>query len=75
MCNLILFRLETMLISVEALETVCSEHAIGCGICLSHLLELLGDAGDLESYFAPFGDSVNLGGSNGNGLLLTSHRL
>ena len=70
-----LFRLGTLLITVEALETVCSKHAIDSGICLSHLLEIQGDVGHVQSYFVPFGDSANLGGIIGNGLLLTSHRL
>ena len=75
MCNLLSLHLETVLISVEGLEIVCSEQAVGSRIYLSHLLEHLGDVGHVQSCFVPFEDSVNLGGIIGNDLLRTCHTL
>jgi hypothetical protein len=40
---------------------VCAEHAIGSKSFWAHLIVLLGDVGQVEARFVPFGDSVNLG--------------
>ena len=40
---------------------VCVEHAIGSEIIWTHLMELLGDMGHMESHFFLFGDSVSVG--------------
>jgi hypothetical protein len=39
---------------------VCAEHAIGSESFWAHLMELLGDVGQVEAPFGPFGDNVNL---------------
>ena len=38
-------------------------------------MELLGDTGHVESRFGPFGDSVNIGARQVQGLRQTYHRL
>jgi hypothetical protein len=58
--NLISVCLEIVLISTQDRCTVCVEHAIGLEIILATPMELLGDVGQVEGHFGPFGDSVNL---------------
>jgi hypothetical protein len=41
--------------------TVCAERTIDSKSILTHLMELLGDVGHLESRFGPFGDGVSVG--------------
>ena len=41
----------------------------------THPTELLGDVGDVESRFSPFGDSVSIGARYAHGLRKTYHRL
>jgi len=40
-----------------------------------HLMVLLGDMGEVEARFSPFGDSVNLDAREVHGLRQTHHRL
>ena len=41
--------------------TVCVERAIGSKIIWTHLMEILGYMGHVESHFFMFGDSVSVG--------------
>jgi hypothetical protein len=41
--------------------TVCAERTIGSEIVWTHLMELLGDVGHVESRFGPFVDVVSVG--------------
>ena len=61
MWNLILVYLETVFASVPYRCTVCAECIIGSEIGLTQPMELLGDVGQVESSFGPFGDSVSVG--------------
>jgi hypothetical protein len=58
MWNLVLVRLETVLVSVQDWCTVCAKLTTGSEIIWTHMMELLGDVGHVESRFGPFGDSV-----------------
>ena len=58
--KLILFRLETMLISAQDRCTVCAERSMGMEIILAVRNGTLGDVGEGEARFSPFGDSVSL---------------
>jgi hypothetical protein len=40
--------------------TICIERTIGSQIILTHPMVVLGDVGQVEARFGPFGDSVNL---------------
>jgi hypothetical protein len=53
--------LEIVLILTHNRCTVCTEHTIGSKIILNDPMELLGDVGNVESYFGPFGESVSVG--------------
>jgi hypothetical protein len=55
--------------------TVCTEHTIGSEIVLHTPMKLLGDVGNVESHFDPFGDSANLDARQVHGLRRTYHRL
>jgi hypothetical protein len=59
--NLILVSLEIVLISTLDRCTVCAGRAIGSEIILAYLMELLGDAGQVEARFTLHGEGVNLG--------------
>jgi hypothetical protein len=52
--------LEIVLISVQDRCTVCAECTTNMEIILGTPLVLLGDMGQVEAHFGPFGDSVNL---------------
>jgi hypothetical protein len=52
---------DTVLILIQDSCTVCTEHTISSEIIWMHPMELLGDAGHVESCFGQFGDSVSLG--------------
>jgi hypothetical protein len=39
---------------------VCDECTTGMEIVLGHPMELLGDVGEMEARFGPFGDIINL---------------
>ena len=49
------------LASVQYSSMLCVERTIGSDIGLTHLIELLGDVGLVESCFGPFGDSASVG--------------
>jgi hypothetical protein len=49
-----------VLVSAQDRCIVCTERAIGSEIILTHPMVLLGDVGQVEVRFGPFGDSVNL---------------
>ena len=52
-----------MLISKQDGFTVCAERAIGSKSVGMDLIPLLGDMGEVEARFSPFGDCVNLDAS------------
>ena len=60
MLNLVLIRLETMLVSVQDRCTVCTKCTIGSDIVFNASMELLGDEAQVEAPFSLFGDSANL---------------
>ena len=53
--------LEIVLILAQDRCAVCGEHTIDSKSFCTHLMELLGDVGHVESPFRPFGDSVSVG--------------
>ena len=59
--NLVSFHLERVLVSVQDKCMVCARCTIGLQIVLTHPMEPLGDVGQVESHFIPFGDSVRVG--------------
>jgi hypothetical protein len=62
MWNLLSIHLETVLVSVQDKCTVWAERTIGLEKSFwTHMMELLGDVGHVESGFSPFGDSVSVG--------------
>ena len=58
--NLVLVRLEIVLLSVRDRCTVCAKRTIGLDIVFNTLMVLLGDEAQVEAHFGPFGDSGNL---------------
>jgi hypothetical protein len=60
MWNLILVRLDTLLLSVQDRFMVCAERTTGLEIVLTKTMELLGDVGHVKSCFNPFGDYVSV---------------
>ena len=56
--NLVLVRLEIVLVLVQDRCMVCSKQ--GSEIILTHPMVLLGDEAQVESCFGPFGDSVSI---------------
>ena len=58
--NLVLDRLEIVLVSVEDRCTVCAKRTIGSDIVFNAPMVLLGDEAQVEAPFSPFGDSANL---------------
>ena len=58
--NLVLDRLEIVLVSVEDRCTVCAKRTIGISIVFNTSMVLLGDEAQVEARFSPFGDSTNL---------------
>ena len=60
MWNLTSFRLETMLVSVQDGCMVCARRTIGLEIILNTLNGNSRLQAQVEAYFGPFGDSVNL---------------
>ena len=59
--KLISDRLEIVLIFIQDRCTVCVERTLCSEIILDAPMELLGDVGQVESRFGPFGDSVSVG--------------
>jgi hypothetical protein len=60
MWNLILVRLETMLVSVQDRCTVCVEPTTAQKSFWTHPIVLRGDKAQVEAHFGPFGDSASL---------------
>ena len=60
MWNLVSFRLETVLVSVQNRCMVCAKRIIGSEIVLYTPDVLLGDEPHVEACFGPFGDSANV---------------
>ena len=58
--NLVLDRLEIVLVSVQDWCTVCAKRTIGLGIVFNAPMALLGDEAQVEARFSPCGDSANL---------------
>ena len=58
--NLVLDRLEIVLVSVEDRCTICAKRCIGSDIVFNAPMILLGDEAQVEAPFSPFGDSSNL---------------
>ena len=58
--NLVLDRLERVLVSVEDRCTVCAKRTIGSDIIFNALMVLLGDEAQVGAPLTPFGDSANL---------------
>ena len=61
--KLVLVCLEIVLILMQDRCTVCAERTIGSESFCKHPMELLGDVGQVESRFSPFGDCVCMGAS------------
>ena len=57
--KLLLVRLEIVLILTQDRCAVCVKCTIGLEIFWTHLMELLGDVGHVESLFDPFQDGVS----------------
>ena len=60
MSNIILIRLETVLVSVQDGCTVCAKHTMAQKSFWTHLMVLLGEEAQVEVCFGSFGDSANL---------------
>ena len=58
--NLVLYRLEIVLVSVEDRCMVCAKRTMGSDIIFNTLMVLLGDEAQVEAPFSPFGESANL---------------
>jgi hypothetical protein len=58
--KLVSVHLETMLILMQDRCTDCAECTIGSEIVLTHPMIHLCDVDQVEAYFGPFGDSVNV---------------
>jgi hypothetical protein len=73
--NIILVRLEIVLVLVQDRCTVCTEHTIGIEIILEHSIGLLGEEAQLEAQFDPFGDIATRHARLEHELCRTHHRL
>jgi hypothetical protein len=62
MWNLVLVRLEKVLVSVQDRCIVCAKHSIGSEIVLDTHVVLLGDVALVEARFSSFRDSANVDG-------------
>ena len=60
MLNLVLIRLETVLVSLQDRCMVCAKHTMAQKSFWTHQMVLLGDEAQVEAHFGPFGDSANL---------------
>ena len=58
--NLVLDRLEIVLVSVQDRCTICAKHTIGSDIVFDAPMVLLGDEAQVEARFSLCGDSANL---------------
>ena len=61
MWNLVLIRLEIVLVLVQDRCTGCAKSTLGSEIFWIYPKEFLGDVGHVEPRFDPFGDSVSVG--------------
>jgi hypothetical protein len=66
--NLVLVRLEMVLVSVQDSVMDCTKRTRGSEIILDHSMVLLSYEAQLEAHFGPFGDSANLDASKVLGL-------
>jgi hypothetical protein len=73
--NLILVRLEIVLVSVQDRCTVRTKHTIGIEIILDALDGTPRDEAQVEARFGPFGDSATVDARLVHGLHRTYHRL
>ena len=71
--ELVSFRLEIVLVSVQDKCTVCAKRTIGLDIVFNAPMVLLGDEAQVEAPFSPFGDSTNLD-AKVHGFRQTYHR-
>jgi hypothetical protein len=60
MWNLILARLETVLVSAQDRRMICAKHTIGLEVILDAPEVLVGDEAQVEARLSPFRDSANL---------------
>ena len=60
MRNLVSIRLEIVIVLVQDRCTVCARRTIGSKIFRTQPTLLLGDEGQVEARFGPFGESANL---------------
>ena len=60
MWNLVLIRLETLLVSLQDRCKVCAKHTKAQKSFWTHQMVLLGDEAHVEARFGPFGGSANL---------------
>ena len=58
--ELVSFRLEIVLVSVQDRCTVCAKRTIGLDSVINAPMVLLGDEAQVEAHFSPCGDSANL---------------
>ena len=58
--NLVLVRLEIVLVLVQDRCTVCAKCTIGLDIVFNTSMVLIGDEAQVEARFSPCGDSANL---------------
>jgi hypothetical protein len=58
--KLVLVCLEIVLVSAQDRCTICTRLPLASKSFWAHLMELLGDMGQVEACFDTFGDSVNL---------------
>ena len=61
MWNLVLIRLEIVLVLVQDRCTGCTRRTIGSKMFWTQPALLLGDEGQEEACFGPFGDAVSVG--------------
>jgi hypothetical protein len=75
MWNLVSVYLVTVLVSVQDWCTVCAKRTTSSEIIWTHMMELLGDVGHVESCFGLFGDGVSVGARLVHGLRQMYHKL
>ena len=68
MWNLVLVRLEMVLVSVQDWCTVCAKRTIGIEIDLDIMMVLLRDGAQVDACFLLFGDSAKLDARQVHGL-------
>ena len=72
--KILLVHSKIVLILTQDMCTLCAKHAIVSEVLLG-APELLGDVGQVEACFSPFGDRVNLDARLMHGLHQTHHML